>query len=267
MKVCVSDHLPWLSTDSLSAIDPDRLARVGFVAMDQIKLTGELLAEGWSPAELDRMARSGQVQRIRRGAYECATAKSLERRDQHRRLIAATMRQTSIDSAISHMSAAVLHHLPIWNDQLGKVHITRNQSGGGKVRRYVHLHAAPLPEIDVCVIEGQRVTTLARTVFDLLRTLTMERSVPIGDAALRLGLTLEDLAEVAGRCIGWRGMLQARRAMNFLDARSESAGESYSRVFLIESAFQPQFLRGVASRGTGRSCRLWLGEVPYAWRV
>ena len=81
-------------------------------------------------------------------------------------------------------------------------------------------------------MDGQRVTTLARTVLDLLRTLTMERSVTIGDAALRLGLTLEELAEVAGRCIGWRGMLQARRAMNFLDARSESAGESYSRVIL-----------------------------------
>ena len=60
----------------------------------------------------------------------------------------------------------------------------------------------------------------------------MARSVPIGDAALRLGLTLEELAEVAGRCVGWRGMLRARRAMNFLDARSESAGESYSRVVL-----------------------------------
>ena len=67
----------------------------------------------------------------------------------------------------------------------------------------------------MCDIEGQRVTTLARTVLDLLRTLTMERSVAIGDTALRLGLTLEDLAEVAGRCIGWRGMLQARRAIKF----------------------------------------------------
>ncbi|HJY43699.1 MAG TPA: hypothetical protein VJ301_03705, partial [Propionibacteriaceae bacterium] len=57
-----------------------------------------------------------------------------------RPLIAATARQTSVDAATSHMSAAVLHQLPIWNDQLGRVHITRNQSGGGKVRRYVHLH-------------------------------------------------------------------------------------------------------------------------------
>jgi hypothetical protein len=200
--------------------------------MDEIKLTAELLADGWGAAELRRMAQSGEVQRIRRGAYECTPARSLDRRDQHRRLIAATVRQTSVDSAISHMSAAVLHQLPIWNDQLARVHITRNQSGGGKVRRYVHLHVAPLTDVDVREIEGHRVTTLARTVFDLLRTLTMEQSVPIGDAALRLGLTLEELAEVAGRCIGWRGMLQARRAMNFLDARSESAGESYSRVVL-----------------------------------
>jgi hypothetical protein len=206
--------------------------------MDEIKLTAELLADGWSSAELSRMARLGEVQRIRRGAY-FAPARSLDRRDQHGRLIAATVRQTSVDAAISHMSAAVLHRLPIWNDQLGRVHITRNQSGGGKVRRYVHLHVAPLADIDVCKIEGQRVTTLARTVVDLLRTLTMERSVPIGDAALRLGLTLEELAEVAGRCIGWRGMLQARRAMNFLDARSESAGESFSRVVLDRIGLPP----------------------------
>ena len=200
--------------------------------MEQIKLTAELLAEGWGFHELDRMARAGEVQRIRRGAYECAPAKSLERREQHRRLIAATLRQTSVDAAVSHMSAAVLHQLPIWNNKLARVHITRDGSGGGKVRRYVHLHVAPLPATEVCEIEGQRVTTLARTVLDLLRTLTMEQSVPIGDAALRLGLTLEDLAELAGRCIAWRGMLRARRAMNFLDLRSESPGESYSRVVL-----------------------------------
>ena len=93
---------------------------VGYAPMDRIKLTAELLAEGWSHAELDRMTRAGEVQRIRRGAYDCGPARSLDRRDEHRRLIAATVRQTCVDAAISHMSAAVLHHLPIWNDQLGK---------------------------------------------------------------------------------------------------------------------------------------------------
>jgi predicted transcriptional regulator of viral defense system len=152
-----------LSTDCSIDLDVGGFVRVGFAPMDEIKLTAELLAEGWSSAELDRKARSGEVQRIRRGAYDCVPAKSLDRRDQHRRLIAATVRQTFVDTAVSHMSAAVLHQLPIWNNELGRVHITRNQSGGGKVRRYVHLHVAPLTDIDVCEIEGQRVTTLART--------------------------------------------------------------------------------------------------------
>ena len=228
--------------------------------MGQIKLTAELLRDGWSSAELHRMSRSGEVQRIRRGAYEWEPSRSLERRDEHRRLIAATLRQTSVDAAISHMSAAVLHGLPIWNDQLGRVHLTRNQGGGGKIRRYVHLHVAPLKDVDVREIEGQPVTTLARTVLDLLRTLTMERSIPIGDAALRLGLTLEELAEVAARCIGWRGMLQARRAMNFLDARSESAGESYSRVVLDRIGIPPPRLQyGVWHRG------ILIGRADFCW--
>ena len=146
--------MPGLSTDSSNALDPGGRVRVGYPPMDRIKLTAELLAEGWSHAELDRLTRAGELQRIR-GAYECGPARSLDRRDEHPRLVAATVRQTCIDAAISQKSAAVLHHLPIWNDQLGKVHLTRDQPGGGKVRRYVHLHVAPLAEIDICRIDGQ----------------------------------------------------------------------------------------------------------------
>jgi hypothetical protein len=98
-----------LSTDCSIVLDVGEFVRAGFAPMDEIKLTAELLAEGWSSAELDRKARSGEVQRIRRGAYDCLPAKSFDRRDQHRRLIAATVRQTFVDTAVSHMSAAVLH--------------------------------------------------------------------------------------------------------------------------------------------------------------
>jgi hypothetical protein len=53
-------------------MDAAGLVRVGFAAMDQIKLTAELLAEGWSAGELDRKARSGEVQRIRRAVRTSA---------------------------------------------------------------------------------------------------------------------------------------------------------------------------------------------------
>ena len=133
------------------------------------------------------------------------------------------------------MSAAVLHGLPTWRRELTRVHLTRDQPGGGKVRRYVHLHVAPLPVDDVGLVGDYRVTTIARTVLDLLRTLPMERGVPIGDAALRGGLHPDDLTAVAVRCHGWPGMRTARRSAAFLDRRSESVGESYSRVVMMRA--------------------------------
>jgi predicted transcriptional regulator of viral defense system len=179
--------------------------------MDDIRFTTDLLAAGWSPTEIARLSRQGELQRIRRGAYEPPPEAQLSERELHRRLIAATIRQTPVEAVLSHMSAAVLHGLPTWSSHLTRVHLTRDQRSGGKIRRYTHLHVAPLPEVDVCMIDGFRVTTEARTVLDLLRCLPMEKGVPIGDAALRAGLSLEQLAEVAGRCVGWRGMTQARR--------------------------------------------------------
>jgi hypothetical protein len=200
--------------------------------MNYIRFTTDLMAQGWSSNEIARLARQGELTRIRRGAYEPPSEAELNQRESHKRLIAATIRQTPTEAVLSHMSAAVLHGLPTWSSHLARVHLTRDQRGGGKIRRYTHLHVAPLPESDVCMIDNVRVTAEARTVLDLLRCLPMEKGVPIGDAALRAGVSLEQLAEVAGRCIGWRGMSQARRSLAFLDGRSESVGESSSRVVI-----------------------------------
>jgi len=84
------------------------------------------------------------------------------------------------------------------------------------------------------MVGDHRVTAIPRTVLDLLRKLPMEHGVPIGDAALRGGLRPEDLAEVALRH-GWPGMRSARRSVAFLDRRSESVGESYSRVVMVRT--------------------------------
>jgi hypothetical protein len=37
----------------------------------------------------------------------------------------------------------------------------------------------------------------------------MAQSVPIGDAALRLGLDRADLCAIAVRCVGWSGIARA----------------------------------------------------------
>ncbi len=179
--------------------------------MDDIRLTRDFAAAGFDFTEVDRMRRRGELRRIRRGAYEDGNRDAAEPAEQHRRLIDATLRQSSVGAVVSHMSAAALHGLPIWNDRLEPGALSRSRASGGKVRRWTHLHVAPLADDDICVVDGIGVTTLARTILDLGRTLSMERSVPIGDAALALGLSREELVESALRAVGWPGIAAARR--------------------------------------------------------
>ena len=159
----------------------------------------------------------------------------LDPRVAHLQLLEATAAQSSSDLVVSHASAAVLHGLPIGNDQLDRVHLTQDRHGQGRIRRYVHVHGAPLGADEVIEVEGFRVTSLSRTVLDLACALRPLLAVPIGDAALRAGMTTDELAQRLGSSRTDRhGIARARRTATLLDPRSESPGESMSRVVFAE---------------------------------
>ena len=160
------------------------------------------------------------------------------------------------------MSAAALHGLPIWNEQLDRVHLTRDRQGQGKVRRYVHLHCTPLPDRDVVEIDGFRVTSLARTVVDLASSLDALHAVPIGDAALRNGLQPEQLAQLVEDSGGRRGIAGARRSLALLDARSESPGESMSRVVFHQHRVPPPEPQLEVFAESGK----FVGRSDFGWR-
>lgn len=150
--------------------------------MDEIPvLTRDLLETGFSHTEVGRMARSGELVRLWRGAH----ARSLETDEavRHRQLVVATLPLVAPDAVVSHRSAAVLHGLPTFGN-LERVQLTR-ATGSGKRRGYVHLHVAPLPPDEVDDLAGVRVTSGARTVVDLARHQSFPEAVAIGDAALR----------------------------------------------------------------------------------
>ena len=67
----------------------------------------------------------------------------------------------SARAALSHVSGAVLHGLPVWAEHLARVHLTRTV-GRGKRRGNVHAHVAPLLEGEVVEVVGLAVTRLAR---------------------------------------------------------------------------------------------------------
>ena len=60
----------------------------------------------------------------------------------------------------------------------------------------------------------------------------MDQAVALGDWALRHGLSPDVLNAALVEMERWPGVRQARRAVEFLDRRSESVGESVSRLRL-----------------------------------
>ena len=223
--------------------------------MSRITSSCDLAAHGFSSSKLARMVRAGELVRVRRGAYATPGGGALDLRADHLRLLRATMPQCDPGAAVSHTSAAVVHDLPVWDEHLVRVHVTRDREGGGRTRRLMQVHGAALPDRDVVDLDGIRVTSLARTVVDLGRSLPLVQAVAAGDAAL--ARTRRDgiervLTEQAGRT----GIGRARRAVTLLDPRSESAGESYSRVVLHLAGLPrpvPQYeVRGPDGRLVGR---------------
>jgi hypothetical protein len=127
----------------------------------------------------------------------------------------------------------VLHGLPVWPSAVSQLHLTRDRLGGGKIRTQVRVHGARLTDADVTTVDGIAVTSLRRTVLDLCRSLPLEQAVAAGDRALAYGLVVEVLEEALLELGRSPGVRSARRAVQLMDGRSESAGESVSRVQII----------------------------------
>ncbi len=228
---------------------------------DDVTLTRELTEQGFDPSEIARMRRSGALVHLRRGAYGEPVSGEIDARVDHLRLIRASVRQCSVNAAVSHISASAVHDLPLWTDRLDRVHLSRDQPGGGRRRRYVVLHGVRLPLSDVTTVEDLCVTTLARTVLDLSCVLPMRRAVAVGDAAVRRGVTAAELAEQLRRAAGRSGIHAARRAIPFLDGRAESPGESVSRVDLYRIGVPPTELQFDVLDDAGR----FVGRTDFAW--
>ncbi|WP_141281085.1 hypothetical protein [Pseudonocardia hydrocarbonoxydans] len=227
-----------------------------------VMLRPRLLAAGWSDGELRRRRRSGELVAVGRGGYLPATDPRLvEAAAAHALRIESGEPLRADDSVVSHVSAAVVHGLPVWNLPLDRVHRTRDRRTGGRRTPTAHLHAAPLDAGEVTEVGGRLVTTVARTLADIGRTAGFEQVVVLADAALHRRLVdPEALQQALLRAAGWRGVPAARRALEFADHRAESVGESRSRVAIARAGLPVPHLQREVSSG-----QVWLGRVDFAW--
>ncbi|TCN49222.1 hypothetical protein EV641_11671 [Rhodococcus sp. SMB37] len=137
-------------------------------------------------------------------------------------------------TALSHVSAAVLHGLETWQIPLDAVHATRNRSGGSRQGSGCVLHSSKFTEDEVMSRDGVRVLSVERTIADLSSTLSFEQAVVVGDRALRIGVTtLDELNRAIERMGRHPGHAKAARAVRFMSDRSDSVGESRSRILMI----------------------------------
>ncbi|MEX5721195.1 type IV toxin-antitoxin system AbiEi family antitoxin domain-containing protein [Geodermatophilus maliterrae] len=222
-----------------------------------------LVADGWSDDELARARRTGDLSRIRRGAYVDGDRPPAVT-DRHRLLVQATLAGLRRDAVVSHESAAVLHGLPTWGLSLGRVHVTRRPPASSDASRTLRCHVARLGDDEVTVADGVPVTDPARTALDLARRLPFEVAVVLLDDVLARRLARPgELLDRLGDVVGTRGSRRAARAVSFADGRSESVGESRSRVVLHRLGMTPSGLRHPVHSAEG----VLLGRAGFVWEA
>lgn len=216
------------------------------------------LAAGIDDYDLARMRRRNELHTIRPGVYTRERPVPDTDAEQLARILAA-LAKTGRPAAVSHVSAALLHGLAVWNIDRSLVHMTRRGSGGGHASTRRRLHTAPLDPADVTYIGGIPVTTVARTVVDLARSEDFTHGAVVGDCALNNALTCPDeLHDALSRCRGMAGCRRARAVLDALDQRCESPGETRARLLMDKEGLpRPELQRVIRHGGVS------LGRVDF----
>jgi len=109
---------------------------------------------------------------------------------------------------------------------------------------------------DWTIIGGVRVTTPIRTALDLGCKLSRRGAVAAMDALMRQhAFTVADLRRELPRYFRRRGVIQLRQLVPLVDGRAESAGESWTRLEIVDHGLpvpEPQWWIDVDGRPTYR---------------
>jgi Protein of unknown function (DUF559) len=118
-----------------------------------------------------------------------------------------------------------------WLDAAAPAEIVRADR---RSQRGIVVHSYELADDEMQTVGGMRVTTAARTAFDIGRGLPVAKAVPILDALLNAtGIKPADVIALADRHPGARGIRRLRAALELADGGAESPQESRVRLLLV----------------------------------
>lgn len=134
------------------------------------------------------------------------------------------------------LSAAALHGSKWMDAKLPAElnHASRHKTSG------IILHSDKLAHDEICVLDGVRATTPARTAFDLGRRRGQGVAVERVDALLQAcDLKLLDVQALIREHRGVRGLVHLRRVLDLADYGAESPQETRLRLLYTEAGMRP----------------------------
>lgn len=197
-----------------------------------VVMRAQAIQAGYDSYDIDHLLKRGEWVSLRRGAYvERNLLDAMDDVQQHRARVHAVMRSLRAPSVVSHVSAVVMHDLPVWGLDLDTVHVSRTDLHSPRTEAGVSHHAGEIKDADVVDIDGLRVMSLPRTIIDTARIAEFEPAVCVADAAIALDPTVKEAALLRlNEMRDWQGSRNAGAVIEFADGRSESVGESRLRV-------------------------------------
>lgn len=218
--------------------------------LPRLILAREHIEQGLTPKQLARRCNSGALVRVRHGVYvDGPRWQALEAWERYRVRVSAAAETLVAPTVFARHSAASVWRIPTIGHR-HPVYALTLKNDGGRSRAGVKRHFASPAGLEVVRREGLLVTGRVRTVLDLAAfTPFAEAVVPVdhvlkGDPAQ--GLPALTKAELLAGVDGNYTAAAARRirtAVEFADARSGSAGESYSRARMWIAGFEPPALQ------------------------
>lgn len=225
------------------------LSRTEFVAGDRALLYARV--------------RAGELVRVVTGAYLSADIwNDLGADGQYRAIAVATQAVYPRELVFSHASAAALWRLPRIGSWPVRAEVTGAAASGGRSNRSLKVHA--VGRIDTTdLIDGLRVTTLARTTIDQIAKLPFGPGVALADAALRrtghplrgvpgTRMSKVDLRAELDQLPLTQGRARAARTLEFARAEADRPGESLSRVTMHQAGIAPPQIQVELFGASGR---------------
>jgi very-short-patch-repair endonuclease len=230
----------------------------------EVATAARLRARGASKEQIRARIRNGDLVVIGRGVYVTqAVAREFDSVPNSRHVLraAGAVVLAGPGSVVSHKSAALIHDLAIVGDPPTELTITSGTGRRGR-RHGVHRYQTALPTNHVTRRYGLPVTTVARTVVDLARTMPYREGVVAADSALFRGLAVPiDLWATAEECRHLWGAGTADRVVRFADSQAESPLESLARVLLDEAQLPaPELQVPIYNE------EQFIGRVDFLWR-